>query len=85
MQDLSALAKGSLSMGSSMAGGNGVSEIPDFGAPGTPSEQTSDLPWAPTHNDPEPVIPMTPASHVNTKKNESGAFRMTPHNWKEVP
>lgn len=43
MQDLSGIVTGVYG-GSSMAGGNTVSSIPDFGAEGSPSEGTADFP-----------------------------------------
>lgn len=85
MQDLSSLAEGSLAMGSSMAGGNVISEIPHFGAAGSPSEQTSDLPYDPQHNDPEPKIGTPSGEHTSTKTNDAGTFRTTPRVWKDCP
>lgn len=85
MQDLSSLAKGSLAMSSSMAGGNVISEIPKLGSPGSPSEQTSDLPYDPQHNDPEPQIGSPSGEHTDTKMNDAGEFHVTPLTWKKVP
>jgi hypothetical protein len=85
VQDLSSLAKGSLAMSSSMAGGNVISEIPKFGAAGSLSEQTADLPYDPQHNDPEPQIGMPSGEHTDTKTNDAGVFRTTPRVWKDCP
>lgn len=50
--DLSNLAVG-ITGGGSMGAGNTISDPPWGGAVGSPSEATSDLPYGPTHNDPE--------------------------------
>ncbi|HEY1705617.1 MAG TPA: hypothetical protein VGG75_38515 [Trebonia sp.] len=85
MQDLSEHARGSLAMSSSMAGGNVLSEIPKFGSPGSPSEQTSDIPWGPSHNDPEPQIGAPSGAHTDTKTGGSGEYPLSPRAWKKVP
>jgi hypothetical protein len=64
LTDLSHLATG-LSGGGSMNGGNTISDPPWGGAVGSPSEATSDLPYGPTHNNPELVLgTQTDHSHV---------------------
>lgn len=84
MKDLSDMAKGSLSMSSSMAGGNVLSDPPKFGAPGSRSEQTADVPWEPQYCDPEPVIGTPSTEHTDTKITGHGAFRVPAMTWKKV-
>jgi hypothetical protein len=85
MQNLSNLAVGSLTMSSSMAGGNVISDIPKFGAAGSPSEQTSDLPYDPEHNDPEPHIGSPSGKHTDTKMNSAGERPTSDYTWKKAP
>jgi hypothetical protein len=56
MENLSHLSAGLTGGGSSMNGGNTISDPPWTGAVGSPSEATSDLPYGPTHNNPEMVL-----------------------------
>lgn len=84
MQNLSHLAHGSLSMGCSMAGGNVISDAPPFGAAGSPSEQTADLPYNPQHNDPEMQLGPNADKQLSTKGNDAGEFHVTPRAWKKV-
>lgn len=79
MQDLSSLTKGSLSMGSSMAGGNMISEIPKLGSPGSVSEQTAD---APVHDHPE--MDLGSPADCSTGRPHEGARPATHYNWKTV-
>jgi hypothetical protein len=85
VQDLSSLAKGSLTMGCSMGAGNTISDPPKFGAPGMPSEATSDLPYDPQFNDPEPRIGTPSSAHTDTKMNSSGKFSTSSLTWKDCP
>ena len=85
MQNLSSLAKGSLAMSSSMGAGNTVSDPPKFGSPGIPSEATSDMPWNPQFNDPEPQIGEPSREHTDTRVVAAGSFTPTPRTWKECP
>ena len=87
MQDLSSLAKGSLSMGCSMAAGNTISDPPWGGAVGSVSEATADLPYQPKYNSPELVIgsPSPTVSHGDTEINDTGVFTATPRTWKDCP
>lgn len=81
MRDLSHLAEDSLSMGSSMHAGNTISAPPAFGAPGTPSEATTDIK---IHGEPEPELTAVSDAHLNTKTNAGGNFTLTPRTWRKV-
>jgi hypothetical protein len=83
MDDLSSFAAGSLPFsggGSSMAGGGTVSDVPWGGAAGSPSEQSSDLPYAPSHNSPE--IDLGPAADL--ARTVDGGDALAAHSWTQA-
>lgn len=82
MQDLSDLAKNSLVGGSSMHGGNTVSETPPFGSAGIPSEGTADIP---THDSPNPDLGTGSGEHLDTKTQGAKYTPPSPATWKKVP
>ena len=81
MQDLSSLAKGSLTMNSSMAAGNTVSVNPPFSPVGTESEAYHGVEM---HSEPEPDLGPNNDSQLDVKMNNTGEFSVTPRAWKMV-
>ena len=81
MQNLSHLADGSLVMNSSMQGGNTVSVNPPFSPIGSESEAYHGIE---THSQPNPDLNPNDDSHLKTRMNDSGAFRMPSATWKKV-
>jgi hypothetical protein len=81
MEDLSSLATKSLSAGSSMAGGNTMSEDAWGKLPSTESEQSSDIDTSYKHGTPD-LEEGTPTDKYNTK---TGAKGYTPSalTWKK--
>lgn len=80
MQDLSHLAKGSITMNSSMAAGNTVSVNPPFSPVGTPSEAYADIEL---HNEPEPELGANNDKQLNTKMNDAGSVKAADYSWKK--
>lgn len=78
------MAVGSLAMSCSQAGGNVISDPPKFGAAGSRSEQTADLPYDPQYNDPEPLIGTPSGEHTDTKISGHGSLKMPLKTWKMV-
>ena len=81
MQDLSSLAKGSLTMNSSMAAGNTVSVNPPFSPVGTESEAYAGVEL---HSEPEPDLGPNNDSQLKTTGNSAGEFSVAARAWKTV-
>jgi hypothetical protein len=81
VKDLSELAHGSLTMNSSMQGGNTVSVNPPFSPVGTESEAYQGIP---SHSEPEIDLGPNNDGQLHTKMNDAGSFRPTALTWKKV-
>lgn len=82
MKDLSELARGSITMDSSMHAGNTISVNPPFSPPGSESEATQGIA---EHSRPEPDLGPNNDNQLNTKTDvSSGSFSLTPRTWKKV-
>lgn len=81
MKDLSDLARGSLTMNSSMAAGNTVSVNPPFSPVGTESEAYADIQM---HSEPEPDLGPNNDHQLKTLTGDTGSFRPTALTWKKV-
>lgn len=81
MQDLSSLARGSLTMDSSMHAGNTISINPPFSPIGSPSEATAGIQL---HDRPEPDLGPNNDGQLDTKMNDTGAFSTHALSWKMV-
>lgn len=82
MEDLTHLATKSLSAGSSMAGGNTMSEDAWGKLPSTESEQSSDIDSSYAHGTPD-LDEGTATDKYSTKTGSAG-YRPTPVTWKKV-
>lgn len=82
MEDLTHLAKKSLSAGCSMSGGNTMSEDPFGKLPTTESEQSSDIDKSYAHGTPD-MDEGTPTDQYTTKTGPS-EYRPTPLTWKKT-
>jgi hypothetical protein len=81
VQDLSDLAKGSLTMNSSMAAGNTVSVNPPFSPEGSESEAYHGVEL---HSEPEPAIGPNNDSQLSTKRNDAGTRPKSSYTWKKT-
>jgi|HubBroStandDraft_5_1064220.scaffolds.fasta_scaffold109990_2 hypothetical protein len=82
MEDLSHLATKSLSAGSSMAGGNTMSEDAWGKLPSTESEQSSDIDQSYAHGTPD-LEEGTPTGKY-VKRTGPGTFTPSPLTWKKT-
>lgn len=82
MEDLSKLATKSLSAGSSMSGGNTMSEDAWGKLPSTESEQSSDIDQSYAHGTPD--MDEGTATDKYTRKTGPAAYSPSPLTWKTV-
>lgn len=81
MKDLSDLARGSLTMNSSMAAGNTVSVNPPFSPVGSESEAYHGVEL---HSEPEPDLGSNNDHQLKTLIGDTSAWRPTARTWKKV-
>lgn len=80
MENLSHLAKGSITMNSSMHAGNTVSVNPPFSPVGTESEATQGIE---THSEPEITLGPNNDKQLDVKMNDAGTLHAADYAWKK--